>query len=105
SDAALSLGRNAAWWATTLRLGPALDGVRFSAVAAEADRLDQLISGAVQAARPLDPAASETVAADPLLRTSGEGDAEIFHEASVRGLDQGSAVPVLSRVWLTTIAD
>lgn len=104
SDEAWSLGRNAAWWGTPLELGPALDGVGFTAVASEDERLEMLASGAVQATRPVGPGGADAVAADPLLRSSGRGSAEIAHEASVRGLAQGSAVPVLSRVWLTTIS-
>jgi len=104
SGEALSLGRNGAWWGTPLELGPALDGVGFTAVVSEDERLEMLASGAIQATRPVGPEGAAAVATDPLLRISGEGTAEIAHEASVRGLDQGSAVPVLSRVWLTTIA-
>jgi peptide/nickel transport system substrate-binding protein len=104
SQATLGIVRNATWWGTPLGLAAALDRVGFSAVAAADERLAQRVAGAVQATRPLDRDAGAVVAADPLLRSSGKDSAEIAHEASVRGLDQGSGVPVLSRVWLTTIA-
>jgi ABC-type transport system substrate-binding protein len=101
SDGALGLTRDPAWWGSPFGLGPALDAIAFRAVPEDEQRLDLLASGEVQAAEPLDAEARAEVADDPLLRRAGP----IGFEASVRGLGQDSAFPVLSSVWLTTIRD
>ena len=103
TDTAIVLARNPQWWGTEFGLGPALDGVGFTAVPGKARRLELLRSGAVEVAQPLGGTGSDAVADDPLLRSSGSGAEAISYEASVRGLDQGSVPPLLSTVWLTTI--
>lgn len=105
AQSAIALERDPGWWGSDLDLGPALDAVSFTAAPGAAERVDLLSSGTVQAVEPLGGAGAAAVAADPLLRSSGPGPGATGFDASVRGLDQGSAVPVLSSVWLTTIAD
>jgi len=101
----LALDRDLDWWGTTLGLGPSLDQISFTAVPDADERLSLLSDGTVQAAESLGAAGAAAVASDPLLRSTGRGRGATGFEASVRGLDQDSAVPVLSSVWLTTIAD
>jgi ABC-type transport system substrate-binding protein len=101
----LELSRDPGWWGTTAGLGPALDRVTFRASPSEAGRVELLTSGEAKVAEPFAPAALASLAAQPLLRVlpSGGGTGVGF-EASVRGLEPLSGgVPLLSRVWLTTI--
>jgi ABC-type transport system substrate-binding protein len=105
TETAIALVRDPGWWGTAYGLGPALDGVGFTAVPDEGRRLELLRSGAVEVAQPIGKQGVEAVSEDPLLRSSGRGAEAIAYEASVRGLDQDSAAPLLSTVWLTTIAD
>ena len=105
SSGVIAISRDPSWWGTPLGLGPALDAVSFPAFSAERDRLEALVAGEVEAAEALGEDGLAVVERDPLLRAGGTGDDASGYEASVRGLDQASAVPVLSAVWLTTIAD
>jgi peptide/nickel transport system substrate-binding protein len=100
---AIELGRFAAWWGSQAGLGPALDAVAFAAVPSADARLDQLRSGAAQVAEPVAPSAAGATS-DPLLRFRPAGGAELGFSASVRGLPEDAAVPVLSAVWLTRLA-
>jgi hypothetical protein len=66
-------------------------------------RLRLLQDGAVQVADPLGPPGLRAAAIDPLLTSVGGPVTGIGLEGSVRGIDSGSAVPVLSGVWLTRL--
>jgi peptide/nickel transport system substrate-binding protein len=99
----LELTRFAGWWGSALGLGPALDGVTFVAAAEPARRLRLLQNGTVQVADPLGPAGLRAAEADPLLAVVGGPTRGIGIEGSVRGIESGGAVPVLSGVWLTRL--
>ena len=105
SETAIELVRNASWWGSAFRLGPALDAIEFDAVPEPAIRLRLLASGEAQVAEALGADGVAAVSADPLLRSAGSGAAAIGYEASVRGIAQESGVPALSRIWLTTVGD
>jgi peptide/nickel transport system substrate-binding protein len=98
----VELSRNAAWWGSGLGLGPALDGVVFVGVPA-AERARLLDDGSAQVADPLGPAELGAVSRDPLLTAIGGPGKGIGLERSVRGFDSARAVPLLSRVWLTSV--
>jgi peptide/nickel transport system substrate-binding protein len=103
SPTRIELSRNAAWWGSRNGLGPALDGIAFLAEPLPGRRLALLENGAAQVADGLGPAALAAVAEDPLLTAVGGQGEGVGLEGSVRGIDSASAVPVLSRVWLTDI--
>jgi hypothetical protein len=67
-------------------------------------RVLALRDGAAQVAGPLPPALLREVAADPLLSAVPGLAGGLGAEASVRGLDPELPLPLLSGVWLTTIA-
>jgi len=103
SGGELDLARNAGWWGSPIGLGPALESVAFVRAPSEGERLALLLSGEVQVADPLGPAALREVDADPLLDTIAAEGRGIGVESSVRGLT--GAIQSLSSVWLTTVAD
>jgi ABC-type transport system substrate-binding protein len=99
------LARNTNWWGTSRGLGPALDQVELRAVTSASARARLLRRGDVALAWGLTHAAAERLARDPLLTSLvGPDHASIGLERSVRGIDSATAVPLLSGVWLTTIA-
>jgi peptide/nickel transport system substrate-binding protein len=104
SPGPLQLSRHAAWWGTAVGLGPALDGVVFTAAAASAQRLSLLRAGSVQVADPLGPPELAAIASDPLLVPVAGPRGGIGLDGSVRGIDSARRVPLLSRVWLTNLA-
>ena len=98
------LARNANWWGTRLRLGPALDQILFGVAPRMEQRVSGLADGQVEVADDLSPAAAREVRSDPLLAVEGGGSAPLFGiERSVRGIEADTGVPVLSGVWLTSI--
>jgi peptide/nickel transport system substrate-binding protein len=97
------LVRNTRWWGSRLELGPALDQVELPVVADQAERLELLDSGQVQAADELDRASVKRLNRDPLLTYEGRGPF-VGLERSVRGIESAHEVPLLSGVWLTRIA-
>jgi peptide/nickel transport system substrate-binding protein len=99
----LTLSRFADWWGSPMGLGPALDGVTFVVAPRPDQRLRLLQDGAVQVADPLGPPGLRAADTDPLLTSVGGPVTGIGLEGSVRGIDSGSAVPVLSGVWLTRL--
>jgi ABC-type transport system substrate-binding protein len=99
------LARNTGWWGSRHGLGPALDQVELRVVPSERRRTRLLRRGEVEAAWGLGAAAAERVRRDPLLTSLiGPDHASIGLARSVRGIDSASRVPLLSAVWLTTIA-
>ncbi|HEX6117027.1 MAG TPA: ABC transporter substrate-binding protein [Solirubrobacterales bacterium] len=104
AGASTVLARNTSWWGTRLRLGPALDQLVFPVVPRASDRVAMLDDGQVEVADELDPAAAEKVRSGPLLAVEGGGAGPLFGiERSVRGIEAGTGVPVLSGTWLTSI--
>lgn len=101
----LRLERDAAWWGSRSGLGPALDTVVFVRAPVEEERLRLLRDGDAQVADPLGDAALALIAADPLLTAVPGPSGGLGTESSVRGLDSAVAVPLLSRVWLTSLRD
>jgi peptide/nickel transport system substrate-binding protein len=98
------LARNATWWGTRRRLGPALDQVVFPVAPEGADRVAMLADGQVEVADELDATMAREVRADPLLAVEGGGAAPLIGvERSVRGIDLEAGVPALSGTWLTSI--
>jgi ABC-type transport system substrate-binding protein len=104
SPGPLQLTRHAEWWGSPVGLGPALDGVVFTAAASSAERLSLLRTGSVQVADPLGPAELAAIASDALLVPVGGPGAGLGLDGSVRGIDAARRVPLLSGVWLTNIA-
>lgn len=100
----IELGRNAQWWGSSEGLGPALDALAFVAEPSAAGRVELLRAGEAEVAEPVGAGLGEALAEDPLLRLARGPGGGIGFEASVRGLQAGSAVPVLSGVWLTTLS-
>ncbi|HEY1237562.1 MAG TPA: ABC transporter substrate-binding protein [Solirubrobacterales bacterium] len=101
--ARLELSRFAGWWASSMGLGPALDGVTFVAAPKPGQRLRLLVDGGVQVADPLDAAGLRAAEANPLLNAVGGPLTGIGMEGSVRGISSARAVPVLTGVWLTRL--
>jgi peptide/nickel transport system substrate-binding protein len=102
-EAAL-LVRNTRWWGSRLELGPALDQVELPVVPDQAERLELLRSGQVQAADALDRASVRRLRRQPLLTYAGGGTGSFVGlERSVRGIESAGEAPLLSGVWLTTI--
>jgi ABC-type transport system substrate-binding protein len=99
----VELARSAAWWGSPEGLGPALDAVRFVRARTAAERVRLLAAGDAQVVEPLDDAGLSFVADDPLLDSETIDGIPVGLEASVRGLESRSAVPLLSGVWLTRI--
>jgi peptide/nickel transport system substrate-binding protein len=99
---AVVLTRNRGWWGSSHGLGPALDGVRFRAVAGRGQRVELLRAGKVQVAGDIGAAAAR-LDADPLLASIAAGSAyAIGLERSVHGLS-GLSRQSLSEIWLTSI--
>lgn len=99
------LARNTEWWGSRHRLGPALDQVELRAARSSLRRARLLRSGEVQAAWGLGEAVAERLRRDPLLASViGTDHTSIAFARSVRGIDSATEVPLLSAVWLTTIA-
>ncbi len=98
------LARNADWWGTSRRLGPALDTVQLDYVRAAADRARLVRSGQAEIAADLPDAIAAELHRDPLVsvRAAGAGGATAL-ERSVRGVDFSGSTPVLSGAWLTAI--
>lgn len=96
------MARNAAWWGSRYRLGPALDQVDFLSVPPESERLELLLSGEAQVADELAPDAERRIARDPLLETIDAGRFTIGLERSVRGISSARVQP-FSGVWLTRV--
>ena len=103
SESRVELKRSASWWGSPEGLGPALDAVRFARAQSAAERVELLASGDAQVVEPLDDAGLSLVADDPLLDSETIDGIPVGLEASVRGLESRSAVPLLSGVWLTRI--
>jgi peptide/nickel transport system substrate-binding protein len=103
SPGPVRLSRHAEWWGSGVGLGPALDGAAFTAAVSSAERLDLLRAGSVQVADPLAPPELAAISSDPLLVPVGGPGGGIGLDGSVRGIDSPRRVPVLSRVWLTTL--
>jgi peptide/nickel transport system substrate-binding protein len=101
--ARLELSRYAGWWASSMGLGPALDGITFVAAPKPGQRLRLLADGAVQVADPLDAAGLRAARANPLLNAVGGPGSGIGLEGSVRGISSARSVPALSGVWLTRL--
>jgi peptide/nickel transport system substrate-binding protein len=99
----LALSRFAGWWGSPLGLGPAFDGVTFVVVPKPAQRLRMLQDGSIQVADRLGRAGLRAAETDPLLVTVGGPLTGIGMEGSVRGINSGRFVPVLSGVWLTRL--
>ena len=95
------LPRYAAWWGSSMGLGPSLDGVTFVVAPQPGQRLRLLKQGAVQVADPLGQVGLRAADRDPLLLTAGGPVSGIGLEGSVRGIDSAGGIPVLSGVWLT----
>jgi peptide/nickel transport system substrate-binding protein len=104
SEGVVELARNASWWGSAVGLGPALDSAAFIRRAADAARSTALRDGEAQVAGPLPPALLRSLASDPLLSAVPGLAGGLATEASVRGLDPALPLPLLSGVWLTTIA-
>jgi len=95
----LVLGRNPAWWGTSLGLGPALDSLDFRGVSGAGGRVALLRAGEAQVAGTLPPKTISSIASDPLLTTVPGG---VGLARSVRGIESAEPAP-FSGVWLTTI--
>jgi peptide/nickel transport system substrate-binding protein len=101
----LVLARNTSWWGTAHGLGPALDQVELRVVPGMSGRLRLLRRGEVEAAWGLDGSAATRLRRDPLLTSLIAPDqGSVGLERSVRGIDSATEIPLLSGVWLTTIA-
>jgi peptide/nickel transport system substrate-binding protein len=100
----VELDRNPAWWGSPLGFGPALDSAAFIRHGTVAARAAALREGEAQVAGPLPPALLRSLASDPLLSAVPGLAGGLATEASVRGLDPALPLPLLSGVWLTTIA-
>jgi peptide/nickel transport system substrate-binding protein len=98
------VARNLSWWGTERALGPALDQVRFRAIADADERLALLEAGDVQVADALGPAQAREASRQPLLEVlPAEGDSSLGLERSVRGITSGEEIPSLSGVWVTRV--
>jgi ABC-type transport system substrate-binding protein len=99
------LARNTNWWGSGHRLGPALDQVELRVAGASRSRVRLLRRGEVQAVWGLGKAAAVRLRRDPLLTSViGPDHTSIGLARSVRGIDSPIEIPLLSAVWLTTIA-
>jgi peptide/nickel transport system substrate-binding protein len=99
------LARNATWWGTSRRLGPALDSIDLDYTAPAAARARQVRTGEAQMAIALTAAIAAALHHDPLItlkRVAG-GTGGTALERSVRGVDLSGPTPVFSGAWLTTI--
>jgi peptide/nickel transport system substrate-binding protein len=97
------MARNAAWWGTDLRLGPAIDFLTLTYARGSAARARLLRDGAAQVAEGLNPGDAARLGRDPLLevQNAGAGDESRGVSRSVRGI--GGEVPSLQSAWMTTI--
>jgi peptide/nickel transport system substrate-binding protein len=96
------LARNPQWWGTRRELGPGVELIvlRFPGTAAR--RLAVLQSGSVQVAEGLGADELAALRRDPLL-TAQPGASGVGLTRAVRGFPTGTATPMLSRAWLTTV--
>ncbi len=92
------IARNAAWWGTDLRLGPAIDSVTLTYTDSAAERARMLADGTVDVAESLSPAELAGLRDDPLIGT--EGARGISRE--VHGI-HGEGLPSFQAAWLATI--
>jgi peptide/nickel transport system substrate-binding protein len=99
------LTRDVNWWGTRAGLGPALDTVVFVRAPGEQERLRLLGDGDAQVADPLSATGLAAIAGDPLLAGIPGPGGGLGLESSVRGIDSAAAIPLLSRVWLTSLRD
>jgi peptide/nickel transport system substrate-binding protein len=97
------LARNQGWWGTRHDLGPGVELIDLRFADRADRRLALLRDGTVQVAAGLHPRQLTAVRRDPLL-TDQPGEAGTGLERSVRGLGSTHGTPLLSRVWLTTVA-
>jgi ABC-type transport system substrate-binding protein len=95
------IARNAAWWGTGLRLGPAIDSVDLSYVSSSEVRARMLRRGAVDVAEDLDRSAARALRRDPLVDVESAGGTTRGVSRSVRGIS--GELPSLQAAWLTTI--
>ncbi len=95
------VARNAAWWGTGLRLGPAIDSIAFSYVPTSDSRARMLRRGAVDVAVDLESAAGRALRRDPLVDVQSLGGTVRGVSRSVRGIH--GEIPSLQEAWLTTI--
>jgi ABC-type transport system substrate-binding protein len=99
------LARNTAWWGSRHGLGPALDQIELRTVRGVRGRVRLLRRGEVEVAWGLEEAGAERLRRDPLLTSVISSDHTSTGLArSVRGIASASETPLLSAVWLTTIA-
>jgi ABC-type transport system substrate-binding protein len=99
------LARDPRWWGTRLQLGPAVELVAFRFASAPSRRLVLLRRGSVEIAEALGPELLAAVRRDPLLTDqTGPGDTGVGLSRAVRGFRAAHGTPLLSRVWLTTVA-
>ncbi len=105
TGAAVVLARNTRWWGTARGLGPALDQVELRIVPSVDARARLLRHADVEAAWGLGTAAAARLRRDPLLTSLvGPGHSSVGLVRSIRGIDSATEIPLLSAVWLTTIA-
>ncbi len=97
------LARNQRWWGTRHDLGPGVELVDLRSPEEAQRRLALLRDGTVQIAEGLRAKQLAAVRRDPLL-TDQAGEPGTGIERSVRGLDSTRGTPLLSRIWLTTVA-
>lgn len=98
------IARNASWWGTGRRLGPALDTVELHYVPGAAARAKLVRTGQAQIATGLTSTLATSLARDPLISVRGHGTAGLTAlERSVRGVGFAARAPALSGAWLTTI--
>ena len=101
------LARNTDWWGARAKveLGPALEQVELRVTSSPSLRLAMLDAGEAQLADELDGRLAEQAERDPLLSVMpSEGETFLGVERSVRGIDSGREIPVLSAAWLTGIS-
>lgn len=104
------LARNTTWWgsAAKVELGPALDQIVLRATPSPSLRLALLDAGDAQLADALDRERAQQARNDPLLSVLPSVEGTFLGvERSVRGVDSGRDIPLLSSAWLTrvTVAD
>jgi peptide/nickel transport system substrate-binding protein len=104
SEGVVELARNPAWWGSSVGLGPTLDSAAFIRHGTVAGRAAALREGEAQVAGPLPRGLLRSLASDPLLSAVPGLAGGLATEASVRGLDPALPLPLISGVWLTTIA-
>ncbi|MDX6638697.1 MAG: peptide/nickel transport system substrate-binding protein [Solirubrobacterales bacterium] len=98
------IARNASWWGTGRRLGPALDTVELDYVPGAAARAKLVRTGQAQIATALTSTLAASLARDPLISVRGHGTTGFTAlERSVRGVGFAGRAPALSGAWLTTI--